>query len=181
MIQSHGKPMTPVSRKNITQRVTTPKETTKVWRSERKIRRGQERRGEHSQQVPDKGWEGIRTNTRAGENKVNGKTQIKGSKHSNVIDSNHGTRDKETGVPHYASGRIYKQGIQKDLGPAQTTLNSFWKGKEKDVMIFPFFYFFITFHSTRTVFVRGRRTSKTLRLIGFDSAEEQLMPNGSRA
>ena len=72
-------------------------------------------------------------NTRAGGNKVNSKTQIEGSKHSNVIDSNHSTRDKETGVLHYASSRNYKQGIQKDLEPAQTTLNSFWKGKEKDM------------------------------------------------
>ena len=29
-------------------------------------------------------------------------------------------------------------------------------------------------------FVRGRRADKTLRLVGFDSAEEQLMPNRSR-
>ena len=29
--------------------------------------------------------------------------------------------------------------------------------------------------------VRGRRADRTLRLIEFDSAEEQLMPNGSRA
>ena len=55
-----------------------------------------------------------------------------------------------------------------------------------------FFFFILTMYtgfytnkvqesSHKSESVRGRQADKTLRLVGFDSAEEQLMPNRSRA
>ena len=63
--------------------------------------------GEDTQRVPDKGWEGIRTNTRAGGNKVNSKTQIEGSKHGNVIDSSHGDKHSQVLLPLTSNFVIY--------------------------------------------------------------------------
>ena len=44
-----------------------------------------------------------------------------------------GMGDKVAGSIRPAGSRNYKQGNRKDPGPLQTTLNEFWKGKEKDM------------------------------------------------
>ena len=44
------------------------------------------------------------------------------------------SNDKKSEATWQAGGRNYKKGIQKETGgAAQTTLNKFWKGKEKDM------------------------------------------------
>ena len=89
------------------------------------------------QRVPDKGWEGRRAVTKVVGNKekVNGNTQTEGHKHGNAMDTNNGMGDKVAGSIRPAGSRNYKQGNRKDPGPLQTTLNEFWKGKEKDMRL----------------------------------------------
>ena len=96
---------------------------------------GRRGKGGGVQRVPDKWWEGRRAITRAvgNKDKDNGNTQIEGHKHSNVMDTNNSMGDKEAGMICPASSRNYKQGNRKDPGPLQTTLNEFWKGKERDM------------------------------------------------
>ena len=85
------------------------------------------------QRVPDKGWEGRRAVTKVVGNKekVNGNTQTEGHKHGNAMDTNNGMGDKVAGLICPAGSRNYKQGNRKNPGPLQTTLNKFWKGKDK--------------------------------------------------
>jgi hypothetical protein len=84
---------------------------------------------------PDNGWEGRREGMRINGNKVNGNsnTQTEAYKHSNVIDAGSNIRDKGLGAAHKEVVRKYKQGGLKDTRAAQTTLNAFWAGKEKDL------------------------------------------------
>ena len=66
-------------------------------------------------------------------NKPSGSIQIERYNHGNVTSVGIGSRGKETEKARIAGGRKYKQGSQKESGGAQTTLNSFWLGKEKDM------------------------------------------------
>ena len=96
---------------------------------------GRRGKGGGVQRVPDKGWEGRRAVTKVigNKDKVNGNTQTEGHKHGNAMDTNNGMGDKVAGLIHPAGSRNYKQGNRKDPGPLETTLNEFWKGKEKDM------------------------------------------------
>ena len=86
------------------------------------------------QRISDKGWEGRRTDLGTGGNKDNSNIQIEATNHSNVYGMGIRSNDKRSEVTRQAGGRNYKKGIQKDTGgTAQTTLNEFWKGKEKDM------------------------------------------------
>ena len=66
-------------------------------------------------------------------NKLIGSVQIEGHNHGNVTSAGIGSRGKETEKAQNTGGRKYKQGFQKESGGTQTTLNSFWLGKEKDM------------------------------------------------
>ena len=70
---------------------------------------------------------------RMGGNKGNVHAQTEVAKQINVNSIRSNGKDKESGKLHYTGGRNYKQGLQKGTGPSQTTLNDWWKGKEKDL------------------------------------------------
>ena len=91
--------------------------------------------GGGTQRVLDKGWEGMRGDMRKGgyKDKDNSSIQTKSTKQGNVNSIRSNSRDKDSGKSQQTSGRSYKQGIHKDLGPSQTTLNECWKDKEKEL------------------------------------------------
>ena len=72
------------------------------------------------QRQRDKGWEGVRADTRAGGSKDNGNVQTEAPRIGKTVGAG---RDGD---------RAYRQGPQKGAGPLQATLNEMWKGKEKD-------------------------------------------------
>ena len=86
------------------------------------------------QRIPDKGWEGRRMDMGTGENKDNNNIQTEAYDHSNMYSMGIRSNDKRSEATRQAGRRNYKKEIQKDTGGvAQTTLNEFWKGKEKDM------------------------------------------------
>ena len=52
--------------------------------------------GGGTQQIPDKGWEGMKLGMRMEGNKLNGSIQIEGHNHGNVTSIENGSRDRET-------------------------------------------------------------------------------------
>ena len=70
---------------------------------------------------------------KAGGNKVNGNIQTEAYKHGNMYSIRIRSSDKGSEATCQSGSRKYKQGTQKDMGALQTTLNEFWKGKEKDM------------------------------------------------
>ena len=117
--------------------------TAESYKTERVNVRGEDTRGRlgggrrgdggGSQRILDKGWEGMKEGMRMGGNKGNMHAQTEVAKQINVNGSRSNGKDKDSGGSHYTGGRNYKQGLQKGIGPSQTTLNDCWKGKEMDL------------------------------------------------
>jgi hypothetical protein len=92
--------------------------------------------GGNTQGQVDKGGEGARADTRVGgsKDKDNGNVQSEATRNGNVS----GVRGSDNGKGvdgdrQGAGSRTYRQDTQRVPGPSQTTLNEFWKGKEKDL------------------------------------------------
>ena len=96
---------------------------------------GGRRRGEggEAQRIPDRGWEGRKAGMGMVRNKAISNKQTENHKQSNVFGVRSTIRDKVMEGSHQQGGRKYKQVAQKDTGVYQTTLNEFWKEKEKDM------------------------------------------------
>lgn len=96
---------------------------------------GKQGEGGGMQQIPDKGWEGRRADMGTGSNKVNSNIQTEAPKYSNMYGINLRNNDKQSEMTRQTGGRNYKQGTPKgkEIGAPQMTLNTFWKGKEKDM------------------------------------------------
>ena len=131
-----GKPMRHPIRTGLGLKTAQPGEIlVKLERDRGRGRLGGYKRGDGggTQWIPDKGWEWMKLGMRTEGNKLNGSIQIEGHNHGNVTSIENGSRDRETVKAWQSGGRKYKKGIQKESGGAQTMLNKFWIGKEKDM------------------------------------------------
>ena len=86
-----------------------------------------------TQRRMDNGWEGRRGYKETMGSLGSSINQMEAHKQGNMGDVGSFAKDRDKGTSHQSNNRKYKQGTQKEVGASQTTLNEFWKGKEKDL------------------------------------------------